>query len=87
MPTDAKLNKPGDSEIIPETEFEYMSVVGTLLYITMTARPDMAQVTGQLARFMAYPSALCVAVAKQAIRYLYNTRYDGVTYRRSGSSR
>ena len=87
MHPDAKLTKPDDSEIIPESKFEYMSAVGSLLYITMTARPDIAQVTGQLSRFMAYPSALCVAVAKQAIRYLYKTRFDGIIYRRTGSSR
>ena len=82
MPYNAKLTKPAECDIVPESEFQFMSAVGALLYITMTARPDIAYVTGQLARFMAYPSRECVDVTKQTICYLYHTRHRGITYRK-----
>ena len=87
MPYSTKLTKPAESDIVPESEFQYMSAVGALLYITMTARPDIAYATGQLSRFMAYPSRECVDVAKQTICYLYHTRYRGITYLKTPHAR
>ena len=73
--------------IAPESEFhscqqQERCCTQHLLYTTMTARPDIAYVTGQLARFMAYPSRECVDVTKQTIRYLCHTRHRGITYRK-----
>jgi hypothetical protein len=44
-----KLTKPPPDElhtVIPESEFPYMKVVGTLLHLVNCTRPDLAQAVG-----------------------------------------
>ena len=53
-----------------------------MLYLSLTARPDIAQCVGVLSRFMACPGEAHVTAAQQAIKYLYATRYHGITYTR-----
>ena len=80
-----KLTKPSDESIIPASEFDYQSAVGGLLYLSLTARPDVAYSVGTLSRFMACPAQEHVDAAKQVIRYLYGTKDYGITYTRGAS--
>jgi hypothetical protein len=50
-----KLTKPGDDCIVPTSVWDYQSAVGGLLYLSLTARPDIAQSVGVLSRFMSCP--------------------------------
>jgi transposase InsO family protein len=87
MSPSLKLIKPAADEIVPSSEFDYASAVGGLLYLSLTARPDVAQSVGVLSRFMSCPGQAHVEAAKQVISYLFSTKQYGITYRkgRSGS--
>ena len=81
-----KLDKPADEDIVPYSTWDYRSAVGGLLYLSITARPDIAQAVGVLSRFMSYPGAEHVEAAKRVIKYVYSTKDYGITYRRAGSN-
>ena len=83
MDPQLKLSKPADEDIVPPSEFDYQSAVGGLLYLSLTARPDIAQSVGVLSRFMSCPGKAHVEAAKQVIRYLFSTKEYGITYSRS----
>ena len=57
-------------------------MVGSLLYLSLTCRPDIAQAVGVLSRFMSCPSLEHIEAAKRVVRYLYHTKEMGITYRR-----
>ena len=82
MAPDLKLVKPASEDIVPATTWDYQSAVGGLLYLALTARPDLAQSVGVLSRFMNCPSAEAVKAAQQVIRYAYGTKELGITYTR-----
>ena len=62
------------------SEWDYQSAVGAMLYLSLTARPDVAQCVGVLSRFMSCPGRAHVEAAKQCIRYLFATKDYGITY-------
>jgi len=80
-----KLVKPAAEDIVPAEVWDYQSAVGGLLYISLTARPEVAQSVGVLSRFMSCPGKEHVEAAKQVIRYLYATKEFGITYSREKS--
>jgi hypothetical protein len=75
-----KLTKPDAAGIVPASEWDYQSAVGAMLYLSLTARPDVAQCVGVLSRFMSCPGRAHVEAAKQCIRYLFATKNYGITY-------
>ena len=82
-----KLKKPAAENIVPASKFDYASAVGGLLYLSITARPDIAQSVGVLSRYMSCPSEEACSAARQVIKYLYATKEYGITYtRESGGS-
>ena len=48
----------------------YASVVGTLIYLAITARPDIAHAVGCLSRAMHAPTATHVKMLRQTMGYL-----------------
>ena len=77
-----KLRKTPQEFIVTASTFDYQSAVGGLLYIALTARPDVAQAVGVLSRFMSCPGQDHVEATKQVIRYLFATKDYGITYSR-----
>jgi hypothetical protein len=75
-----KLTRPDAAGTVPASEWDYQSAVGALLYLSLTARPDVAQCVGVLSRFMSCPGRAHVNAAKQCIRYLFATKDYGVMY-------
>ena len=55
-------------------EFQYASLVGALLYISVMSRPDIAFHTSVLAKFLADPSPECCNAAIQLLQYVHCTR-------------
>jgi hypothetical protein len=82
MSPDLKLFRPADEDIVPPSTWDYQSAVGGLLYLALTARPDLAQSVGVLSRFMSCPSKEAVEAAQQVIRYAFGTKDYGITYTR-----
>ena len=58
----------------------YRGVVGSLLYVAMWTRPDIAFAVSQIARFQSKPSVHHWECAKRILRYLKGTRQLGLTY-------
>ena len=82
MDPNLKLVKPAADAVVPSSTWDYQSAVGAMLYLSLTARPDISQCVGVLSRFMSCPGEQHVAAAKQAIKYLYATKDHGITYTR-----
>ena len=67
---------------VTKEEFDYLSVVGSLLHISNCVRCDIALAVGILARHSATPGPAHVKAAKRVLMYLLNTKKLGITYKR-----
>lgn len=64
-----------DVNVVP-----YRQLVGSLLYLAMTTRPDIAYAVGILTRAMSCPTENHWKAAKQVARYLKGTMTHGLVY-------
>ncbi|KAJ3455235.1 hypothetical protein MRS44_013835 [Fusarium solani] len=69
-----------DGQASKEEIKAYQERVGSLMYIAVMTRPDIAHAAAQLARFLTNPSTEHLAAANQCIRYLYTTRFLAIVY-------
>jgi hypothetical protein len=67
---------------VSKDEFDYLSVVGSLLHIANCVRCDISYAVGVLSRHAATPGPAHVKAAKRVVMYLFNTLTLGITYRR-----
>lgn len=58
----------------------YRSAIGSLLYVALCTRPDIAFVVCHLARFSKNPGHAHWEAVKNVIRYLLHTRQTGLMY-------
>ncbi|KAI1007390.1 hypothetical protein K3495_g822 [Podosphaera aphanis] len=58
----------------------YRQMVGAILYLSNSTRPDISSTAGQLARFMSAPNSHHLEMAKHFLRYLNETHELGITY-------
>ena len=63
---------------VTESNFPYQELVGCLMYLAVSTRPDIAYVTNRLARYVSSPSSNHVAVAKRVLKYLHGTKSVGI---------
>jgi len=86
MDPGAPLHKlaPGDEPLSPD--YSYPALVGSLLYLSLTTRPDIAFAVGVLTRFTSAPSKAHWLAAKAVVRYLSGTSDLGLTFAPSGSA-
>jgi hypothetical protein len=70
MKTNCKLRKDDDSKSTDQRP--YMSMIGSLLYVT-TSRPNVMQAIGKVARFEVAPKESHVLEVKRIFRYLKGT--------------
>jgi hypothetical protein len=61
----------------------YASAVGSLMYAQVCTRPDIAFITGLLARFQTNPGLKHWEAIKKVLRYLRGTKNIMLTYRKS----
>jgi hypothetical protein len=59
----------------------YRELVGSLMYLAVCSRPDVASIVSQLARYMQEPALLHWKAAKHVLRYLRGTAELGLHYR------
>ncbi|KAJ1601998.1 hypothetical protein NDA14_000512 [Ustilago hordei] len=64
---------------------EYPVIVGKLLWVANSTRPDLSLTVGVLARHMHEPSQEHYQAAQRVLRYLESTRQVGLVYRASES--
>jgi hypothetical protein len=58
----------------------YMSLVGSLQYIAIVTRPDIAFAASTLARYMSNPTRFLLQCAERTLRYLGKTKDLALTY-------
>ena len=73
-----KLQKDGPP--LDTAKSPYSELVGSLLYLSVCTRPDIAQAVGALARYMAAPTEQHWQAALGVVRYLAGTPTAGVTF-------
>ena len=62
------------------TAASYSQLVGSLLYLSVCTRPDIAQAVGALSKFMASPSTVHWQAANGVLRYLAGTTHYGLNF-------
>jgi hypothetical protein len=83
----APLKKTDEAgNFVPADSAWYKSVVGSLIYLSNSTRPDLAFAVGMLARFMSDPGEHHAVAAKRVLRYLAGTQDHGLTYRNDKSA-
>ena len=60
----------------------YQAMVGVLLYINLTTRPDISYAVHFLTRYTAAPTQYHLSCAKRVLIYLRDTAHHGLIYRR-----
>ena len=63
------------------TDFDYLSIVGSLLHICGVSRPDCAFSISCLARHSRTTGKVHVDALLRLVEYMYQTRYQAITYR------
>jgi len=69
-----------DTDINYMKSIPYSNIVGSLLYLSITCRPDISYIVGILSRFMQNPGIPHWQGAKAVLRYLKGTSHLGITY-------
>ena len=81
MNSNIKLTQAEESDILDKDTYRYSELVGSLLYLSVCTRPDIAQAVGALTRYMAKPSMEHWTAAKAVLRYIAGTLDHGITFR------
>lgn len=78
----------GDKEMSSDelAQVPYRELVGSLIYLANTSRPDIAFATGILSRFNANPKKEHWQAAKHVLRYLKQTQNFGIIFRKTSES-
>ena len=66
-------------------QYPYISVVGSLMYLAVTTRPDITYAARMLARFNSNPGPAHWQAAKHVLRYLKGTTHHKLVYHPSTS--
>lgn len=78
LSTATKLTKEG--EMLDTSTYGYSQLVGSLMYLSVCTRPDIAQAVGALARHMANPTVAHWQAAKGLLRYISGTATYGIIF-------
>ena len=74
-----------DLDIEEMRDIPYWEAVGSLMYVVVGTRPDIAYAVSYLARFMSNPGRVYWEAVKRVIRYLKGTKDTKLILRRGGT--
>jgi hypothetical protein len=74
-----KLSKD-EGEPLSTSAYDYGNLIGSLLYLSVCTRPDIAQAVGALSKYMASPTTVHWHAAIGILRYLNGTKSYGINY-------
>lgn len=78
------LNFDKKEEIL--TNIPYRELVGSLMYLAIISRPDIANATGFLSRYMHCPTSTLWSAGKRVLKYLKQTKEKGLVYKKEDSN-
>ena len=85
VPMTEKLTTEDQSEAGSEVDStHYRSMVGSILYASITCRPDIAFTVKELSRFLVKPLQAHLNAARRCIMYLHETKNRGLRYSSHG---
>ena len=84
MEVEIQLHSAQPNDIV--TNAPYASLIGSLLYISNCTRPDITYAVHRLSSFNAYPTENHWKAAKRVLRYLKETKHQGLFYKRNDIS-
>ncbi|XP_033212120.1 secreted RxLR effector protein 161-like [Belonocnema kinseyi] len=73
-----------DVEVVEMSRVPYQSLIGFLMYLAFSTRPDIAYAVSSLSQFNQNPGKAYWLSAKRVLRYLKGTRNCGLNFRRKG---
>jgi hypothetical protein len=83
LPADKNQSLQSDGE--PDTEFPFRSLVGSLLYIAIGTRPDIANAVREISQHISQPTKQHVGAAKSILRYLSETKDYGLVFKKANT--
>jgi hypothetical protein len=85
-PMDPKANlvTPEGHQATAEAIRNYQAMVGGLLYLSVSTRPDIAFAVGKMARFATNPTSDHYTAVKRIFRYLQGTTTYAIEYNKNG---
>ncbi len=78
-PENADKLRANDSDYITDVT-EYRSIVGSLIYASVSTRPDITHAVNMVSRYMGQPTRNHMLAAKRILRYLKGTKEYGLQY-------
>ena len=75
-----KLSKLPENQSYPHIKSIYQNMIGSLLYATITTRPDISFAVQTLSQFNNNPGPAHLTAVKRVFRYLQGTPKIGITY-------
>ena len=71
-----------DGEILDDP-LKFRSIVGGLIYLMITTRPDLCFIVTKLSQFMSHPTATHMTMCKHVLRYLKGTKNFSLVFQKS----
>ena len=81
MTTKKLMRAPDEYEAPRELRKKYQSAVGSLMYLMLGTRPDLAYAVSVVSRYSASPTVCHWTAAKRIFRYLKGTRHFKLQYK------
>jgi hypothetical protein len=85
LPPKAKLSRDNNESVDTEERSTYKSLVGTLMYLMVCCRPDLAYTMSVLSKYLDKPTREHLRAAKHVLRYLQGTADLTLVYKRRNS--
>lgn len=84
METGVILNKPKESQDSSACNYDYRGLIGSLMYIAVGSRPDIAHAVSYLSQFNDCHTETHWKSAKRVLRYLKGTKDCCLTFQKGG---